>query len=144
MAAALEAMRRLPTHCPGTMNTKHDTITVLLAVALEVAEAITVLIVALVALLLTVARWRPSQAPAVPSVAAITETATGNNLPVADQPALLPVAAISDAPPIPLLHPLAVVAEQLEALPVTRLRPMANTRSKRARKHELVAALVAC
>ena len=102
------------------------------------------LIVALVALLLTVARWMPSQAPAVASVAAITESAGGSFGPPADQPALLPVAAISDAPPVPLLHPLAVVAEQLEALPVTRLRPLAGVTSKRARKAELVAALVAC
>lgn len=115
------------------MKNETDTIEVLLAVALEVAEAVLVLTVALVALLLTVARWRPSQAPAVTAPDATT-----------DPPALLPVAAISDAPPAPLLHPLALVAEQLEALPVTRLRPLANTRSKRARKAELVAALVAC
>jgi len=44
----------------------------------------------------------------------------------------------------PLLHPLALVAEQLEALPVTRLRPMAGVTSKRHRKAELVAQLVAC
>lgn len=48
-------------------------IEVLLAVALEVAEAITVLIVALVALARTVARWRPSQAPAVTAPPATTD-----------------------------------------------------------------------
>jgi hypothetical protein len=52
--------------------------------------------------------------------------------------------ASTEAPPAPLLHPLTLVAERLEALPVATLRPMAGTRSKRARKHELVAALVAC
>lgn len=103
------------------MKNETDTIEVLLAVALEVAEAITVLIVALVALLLTVARWRPSQASAVTHPAAVTDT-----------------------PPAPLLHPLALVAEQLEALPVSRLRPLAGVSSKRHRKAELVAALVAC
>lgn len=115
------------------MNTKHDTITVLLALLLVALEAVAVLIVALVAVVLTLARWRPSQAPAAPSPAAVT-----------DAPILLPVAASTDAPPAPLLHPLALVAEQLEALPVSRLRPMAGVTSKRHRKHELVAALVAC
>ncbi len=128
------------------MKNETDTIEVLLAVALEVAEALLLLTVALVALLLTVARWRPSQAPAVTAPDATTDPPAPVPSPAAstDAPALLPVAAITDAPPAPLLHPLAVVAEQLEALPVTRLRPMASTRSKRARKAELVAALVAC
>ena len=148
-------MRSGPNPSPlRTMKNETDTITVILALLLEALEAAAVLIVALVALLLTVARWRPSQAPAVAAPTAstesstasvvATESSTASVVAVDDLPALLPVAAISDAPPIPLLHPLAVVAEQLEALPVTRLRPMANTRSKRARKHELVAALVAC
>ena len=113
-------------------------ITVLLAVALEVAEAITVLIVALVALLLTVARWRPSQAPAVTAAPAASTDAPAP--PALVEEPCAPALVHSPA----LLHPLALVAEQLEALPVTRLRPMANTRSKRARKAELVAALVAC
>lgn len=43
-------------------------------------------------------------------------------------------------PPPPALHPLALVAEELAALPVAVLRPMAGTRSKRVRKAELVAA----
>jgi hypothetical protein len=111
-----------------------DTIELLLAVALEVAQALLVLTVALVALLLTLARWRPSQAPAVTAPPATT-----------DPPAPVPSpAASTDAPPTPLLHPLALVAEQLEALPVSRLRPLAGVTSKRHRKHELVAALVAC
>ncbi|AFY29597.1 hypothetical protein [Cyanobium gracile] len=114
------------------MNTKHDTVDVLLAVALEVAQALLVLIVAVVALLLTLARWRPSRAPAVPAPAATTD------------PRQVAAAGSTDAPPIPLLHPLALVAEQLEALPVARLRPLAGVSSKRHRKHELVAQLVAC
>jgi hypothetical protein len=42
------------------------------------------------------------------------------------------------------VHPLALVAAELEALPVTRLRPMVGIRSKRARKAELVAMVAAC
>lgn len=91
------------------MKNETDTIDLLLAVAWEVAEAVLVLAVALVALVLTVARWRPAPPPAPPMV-----------------------------------HPLALVAEQLEALPVSRLRPLAGVRSKRIRKAELVALAVAC
>ena len=147
-------MNRNETH-PG----KHqvDNIELLLAVALEVAEALLVLTVALVALALTASR-RPGpwdRKPAVTAPPATTDappprtphlgdgTGQSENVPSRSRP-LLPVAAISDAPPVPLLHPLAVVAEQLEALPVTRLRPLAGVTSKRARKAELVAALVAC
>ena len=89
-----------------------DTITVLLAVAWEVAEALLVLTVALVALVFTVARWRPAGSPARVM-----------------------------APP-PAVHPLAVLAAELEALPVSTLRPMVGTRSKRLRKDHLVALLV--
>jgi hypothetical protein len=97
------------------MTTNHEPhpIELLLAAAWVALEAAAVLLVALVAMLLTLAGWRPSQRQAPP-------------------------------PPPPLIHPLALVAADLEALPVTRLRPMAGTRSKRARKAELVAALVAC
>ncbi len=59
---------------------------------------------------------------------------------------VLTVASWRPAPPPapPMVHPLALLAEQLEQLPVSRLRPMAGTRSKRIRKAELVAVLVAC
>ncbi|KAF0652397.1 hypothetical protein L107_13850 [Cyanobium sp. Copco_Reservoir_LC18] len=97
-------------------NTDMHPVELLLLAAVVTLEALLVLTVALVALVLTLARWRP----AVPAPAATTE-----------------------APP-PAVHPLALVAEQLEALPVAQLRPMAGTRSKRIRKHQLVAALVAC
>lgn len=81
----------------------------LLLAAVVTLEAAAVLLVALVALVLTVARWRPAPPPAPPMV-----------------------------------HPLALVAQQLEALPVAALRPMVGTRSKRIRKAELVAMLAAC
>jgi len=77
----------------------------LLLTGLVALEAAAVLIVALVALLLAVASWRPAASPSAPSPAAVTEA-----------PILLPVAASTDAP-APALHPLALVAEQLEALP---------------------------
>lgn len=136
------------------MNTKHDTITVLLAVAMEAAQALLTLTVALVALLLTLARasGMPSPNPAgrrgkeqdahtqpVPqpwSQAGIIRRIKRDHPEIAE--------ALERGGPAPLLHPLALVAEQLEALPVTRLRPMAGVTSKRHRKAELVAALVAC
>ena len=46
--------------------------------------------------------------------------------------------------PAPALHPLAVLALDLEALPAVTLRTMAGTRSKRHRKHQLVALVAAC
>ena len=58
-------------------------------------------------------------------------------------PAVPPPAASTDAPPSPMLHPLAALAEQLEALPVTRLRPLAGVTSKRHRKADLIAMVAA-
>jgi len=51
---------------------------------------------------------------------------------------------VPHAPAAPVQHPLAALAEGLEALPATKLRQLAGTRSKRPRKTELVAQLVAC
>ncbi len=92
-----------------------DAVDLLLVAGLVTLEATTVLAVALVALLLTVAGWRP---------------------PAAD--------GQKDSPLAPLQHPLATLATELEVLPVTRLRELAGTRSKRLRKCELVAVLAAC
>ena len=100
------------------MKNETDTIDLLLAVALEVAEALLVLAVALVALVLTITRPRPAGSPAR---------------------ALTPPPAAG-----PLQHPLAVLAAELEALPVTCLRPMAGVTSKRHRKAELIAMVAAC
>ena len=117
-------------------KTETHPVELLLAVALEVAEAVLVLTVALVAPLLTVARAirRRTAHPAV--VPQQPPAAAGSACRVMPQP---PAPA-----PAPAVHPLALVAEQLEALPVTRLRPLANIRSKRARKAELVAMVAAC
>jgi hypothetical protein len=96
-------------------NTDPHPVELLILAAVVTIEALIVLVVAAVALVVTITRSRPAGSPARVMT-----------------------------PPVPLLHPLALVAEELEALPVTQLRPMAGTRSKRIRKAELVAALVAC
>ncbi len=87
----------------------------LLLAVLVALDAVAVLAVALVALLVTITRSRPARSPARVMT-----------------------------PPLPVVHPLALVAEELLELPVTRLRPMAGTRSKRVRKAELVALVAAC
>jgi hypothetical protein len=46
--------------------------------------------------------------------------------------------------PAPAVHPLAILADTLQAQPVTTLRRTAGVRSKRYRKGALVAMLVAC
>jgi hypothetical protein len=79
---------------------------------------------------LTVTGWSPYQAPAVAALPVVTNT-----------PALV---RQDQMPLAPLMHPLAVVAAELETLPITRLRELAGVRSKRLRKCELVAVLAAC
>lgn len=99
-----------------------DAVDLLLLAGLVTLEAISVLAVALVALLLTASSWRPKSAPA---------------------PVGRCVAPPPSASTAPAVHPLALVAAQLETLPVTRLRELAGMRSKRHRKSELVAVLAA-
>ena len=77
-----------------------------------VLEAAAVLLVALVALVLTVARWKPA------------------------------VSAPTAPPAPPAVHPLALVAESLQALPQRQLMAMAGTR-RRMPKAMLTALLVA-
>jgi heme A synthase len=48
------------------------------------------------------------------------------------------------APITPAVHPLAAIAGDLQSLPAARLRGLTGTRSKRARKADLAALLVAC
>jgi len=98
----------------------------LLLAGLVALEAAAVLLLALVVLVLAgVASPRP------------TSTRSSAKRRTSGSPARL-------LPPPPVVHPLALVAAELEALPVSRLRPMAGTRSKRASKAELVAMLAAC
>ena len=87
----------------------------LLLAGLVALEAVAVLAAALVALVAAITRPRPSGFPA----------------------------RVTPPPPAPLLHPLALVAEQLEAMPVTRLRSMAGVTIKRHRKAELIAMVAA-
>jgi hypothetical protein len=92
-----------------------DAVELLLLAVLVALDAVAVLAVALVALVVTITRLGPVRSPA----------------------------RVMASPP-PAVHPLALVAEELEALPVARLRPMAGTRPKRVRKAELVALVAAC
>jgi hypothetical protein len=77
------------------------------------------LVVPLVALVITLAGWRP---------------------PATAEPPM----AKSQSRPAPAHHPLALVAAELEALPVTAIRQLAGVRSKRTRKADLIAMVVAC
>lgn len=99
-------------------RTETHPVELLLLAAVVVAEALLVLVVAAAALVVTITRSRPAGSPA----------------------------RVMTPPPAaaPLQHPLAVLAAELEALPVSRLRPMAGTRSKRLKKAELVAMLAVC
>jgi hypothetical protein len=107
------------------MNKELHPIEVLLLVALAAGWAVLTLaravLVPLVVLVATLAGWRlaataPTQAPMV-------------------QP---------HRRPAPAHHPLALMAAELEALPVTALRQLAGVRSKRNRKIDLVAMVAAC
>lgn len=85
-----------------------------------VIEALLVLVVAVAALVVTLAQWRPRQlAPLTPP-------------------------PVIEAPAIPLLHPLAALVAELQLLPVITLRQMAGTRSKAIRKADLIAMVAAC
>ena len=74
----------------------------------------------------------------VPVVALVLVLAGWRNVPPAPQP------PATTPPPAPAEHPLARLAEQLEALPAATLRTLAGTRSKRHRKAELIAMVAAC
>ena len=97
------------------MQNEPDTGALLLAVALEVAQALLTLAVAGLALVLTLANWRPT-----------------------------PAAAQAPAPARPMHHPLAGIATELECLPAATLRTMAGVRSKGHRKAALVEMLACC
>jgi hypothetical protein len=77
-----------------------------LVAVLVVAEALAVLIAAALALVLSLASWSPTPTPA------------------------------STAPAPPVVHPLALVAESLQALPHRELMELAGTRSRMS-KHRL-------
>ena len=107
-------------------KTEVHPIEVAIVAALVVAESLLTLVVAGVALLLTLAQWRPAAAPA----------------PVAEpEPIKYPSSTRQVAQS--QLHPLALLATQLQALPVATLRQMAGVRSKAIRKAQLIE-LIAC
>jgi hypothetical protein len=89
----------------------------LLLVVWLALEAAVVLVVALVALVLTVARWRPA-APA----------------PVATAPAAAP----------PQQHPITLLADALVALPQRELMAMAGTRRRLPKRHLVEQLVAAC
>ena len=108
------------------MNNKDlHPVEVLLLVAMAAGWAVVTLaravLVPLVALGLALAGWRP--AATAPSPAPMVQP---------------------HQPPAPALHPLSLVAAELEQLPVTALRQLAGVRSKRTRKIDLVAMVAAC
>ena len=111
-----------------------DPVVALIAIAVITIEAAWILLraalVPVVALLLTLAQWRPA-APA----AAEPVTTSG-----ARKASLAPDTSTQRPQP----HPLATIATELELLPVTALRQMAGIRSKAIRKSELVAMVAAC
>ena len=107
-------------------RTEVHPIEVAIVAALVVVESLLVLVMAGVALLLTLAQWRPAAAPA----------------PVAEpEPIKYPSSTRQVAQP--QLHPLALLAADLEALPAVTLRSLANVRSKRHTKRQLIE-LIAC
>ena len=89
-----------------------------LVAGLVVIEAVVVLVAAVVALVVTLSSWRPAAAPA-------------------------PVAEPEPIQAQPQLHPLALLATELQALPAVSLRQMAGVRSKAIRKAQLIE-LIAC
>ena len=101
-------------------------------------EAIAALAVALLALVLTVAGWkrepglRGPAAQARPHCEVLQPWSRGSTN-----------AAVRPAP-APAVHPLALVAADLEALPIRLLRPMAPPSCRRLPKARLIGELLAC
>ncbi|MEY4359100.1 MAG: hypothetical protein RLZZ631_586 [Cyanobacteriota bacterium] len=110
-------------------RTEAHPIEVLLVVALLALEAAVTVITALVALLLTVARWKPQASPK-----GVNTTAPSGE-PESPKRGM--------TPPAPLLHPLQALTSGLEALSCRELMAMAGTRRKLP-KHQLIALVAAC
>jgi hypothetical protein len=114
-------------------NSEVHPIELALVAGLVVLEAVVVLVAAVVALVVTLAQWMPAPAPS-PAPAAPAPAQPGS---LQAEPE--PIQAQAQ----PQLHPLALIATQLQALPVATLREMAHTRSKTVRKAQLIE-LIAC
>ena len=113
-----------------TMNrTEAHPIEVLLVVALLALEAAVTIAAALIALLLTVARWRPAASP---------------NQVNADPPAREQESPERGMPPqAPMVHPLQALAADLQALSCRQLMALAGTRRKLP-KQQLIGMVAAC
>lgn len=99
-----------------------------LVAGLVVLEAVVVLVAAVVALLVTLAQWRPAPAPSPAPAAALV---------------LAPI-PIEPIPARPTPHPIAALADRLAELNVATLRTMANVHGRRVLKAELIAMVIAC
>ena len=103
-----------------------------LVAGLVVLEALLLLAAAVVALVLTLAQWRPTPAPSpAPSPAPAAALV------------LAPV-PIEPIPARPTPHPIAALADRLAELNVATLRSMANIHGRRVLKADLIAMVIAC
>ena len=110
-------------------RTEAHPIEVLLVVALLALEAAVTIAAALIALLLTVARWRPAASP---------------NQVNADPPAREQESPERGMPPqAPMVHPLQALAADLQALSCRQLMALAGTRRKLP-KQQLIGMVAAC
>jgi len=118
----------------------NDPMLVLIAAAVITLEALLALVVAGLALLLTLAQWRPAAAAEPPPI----KCQSSGQTPVSAAVAGLPKRRPALAQQVPQSHPLALIAADLELLPAAALRSMAGIRSKHHTKAALVALVAAC
>ena len=116
-----------------------------LVAGLVVIEALVVLVAAVVALVVTLARWEANHRTHVSD----TDMKTHGSRESARGIRRRLVKRAAEPEPIqpqpqPQLHPLALLATELQALPVATLRQMASTRSKAIRKAQLIEMVAAC
>ena len=110
-------------------RTEAHPIELAIVAALVVAEALLVLVVAVAALVVTLAQWRPAKKTSCAKASLLAHD--------------INTAPSTPAAP-PLQHPLAALVAELQLLPVATLRGMAGTRSKAIRKADLIAMVAAC
>ena len=136
-------------------KTENHPIELAIVAAVVVLEAVVVLVAAVVALVVTLARWEAEHRthggdrskPCVTGVDRDDDSARGirrrlQKRVAEPEPIKYPSSTHQVAQP--QLHPLALIATQLQALPVATLRQMANTRSKTVRKAQLIEMVAAC
>jgi len=143
---ALEATRRGPIHCPGTLNSTTqplEAVELLLLAALALLWAITtvvrLLVVPLVAVL--IAALTPRRRPA-PGSSLEEAPAAARGLVHEDNSLRCSHRSLQPSAAPPTITPLAALAADLMALPAAELRRLAGTRSKLP-KTELTARICA-